>query len=155
MTDAQTLRELIERCEKVTGPDRELDALITIALDYAPIPLVEQYDASHTYFEHIGRGRIIRRVRGGTSQRLWQAITHNLTASTDSALAFRKELVPNCQCKLYLTPQGAGATLLTYGQDGPPILLGRYDRNDPDILALAIVTATLRSKLAEMEASSE
>jgi hypothetical protein len=37
MTDAQTLLALAERCEKATGPDRELDADIQEAVGREPI----------------------------------------------------------------------------------------------------------------------
>ena len=156
MTDAQTLRELIERCEKAAGPDRELDALITIAFHYAPIPLVERHDASHISFEHAGQGRIDAWAKDsdGSSQRFWHAFAHHLTASIDSAFAFMREVLPGWQVREICEEEADvwSVSLLAPSDSAAWRVCSPFQRRP---LPLVIVTTTLRARLAEMEASSE
>lgn len=88
--DAGKLDELIERVEKLTGPDRELDADLCIALGYigyADEPLNLRREDGNTGwldYEVMEGGKLI----DCTDQ------PPPLTASTDSALALRERALP-------------------------------------------------------------
>lgn len=43
--DAQTLREIAERVEKLTGPDREVDLMIATSLNHAVLVLNQEHSA--------------------------------------------------------------------------------------------------------------
>ena len=143
MTDAQTLRELIERCEAATGPDRELDGLVWQAFH-----VCQDADHWHSFSDTLGHK--------DHNDTVAYELPPRLTGSTDSALAFMRGVLQqgieyidisisaNYSCAELMLRRG-------YAQDRS---LWRCDRAD-DHAALAIIIVTLRARLAEMEASSE
>ena len=86
-TKADGLSELLERVEKATGPDREMDARICAAIDFREdwmkgdtTPLMWRSNG------HVSMGK------NGPGYR-----TPEITASLDAALALVNEKLPGCQ----------------------------------------------------------
>lgn len=162
------LRGLIERCEKATGPDRELDALIWVAT--GPATNASGWcgfalDEGWRYeYEASGRfpGEVMEFAVNSAGQRLPQALREApvFTASVDAALALVEKMRPGYRwgvssvaIKIGAHPDGKTA----YGEG----FRAHVTKNSPlrpmpstaDALtpALAIILALLRSLLNTTE----
>lgn len=104
MTTDRDLLELAERCEKATGPDRELDALIFIVAEW---PTWKLQTACEPFPEQVQPGRI----QGPDSIGWRQAPAY--TASLDAAM----KLVPEGKVwTVRFDPRLSGASVM--GADG-------------------------------------
>ncbi len=135
MSDPATLRELIARLEKATGPDRELDRLIQEARGICThrkfTRYVYQDDSGFTCNDC---GEDLYGNRG------WPAFT----SSIDAAVS----LVPEGRDWLVGTHQGAATAVVTRADDE-----GNWVVAATPVLALCI--AALHARLTEMEASDD
>jgi hypothetical protein len=102
MTEKTDLSELIERVEKATGPDRELDAAIAVAMlgtTATEDDLIYHKVPAHD--DHCARGTYWRKSRSG-----WSLHTSaTFSASLDSALALVEEMLPGANWSLGYFPE--------------------------------------------------
>ena len=90
MTDKATLLALAERCEKATGPDRELEALISVAARPQNNARVI-WMRGKRFFLSSGIGRVPFSVEGGKRTNFhitWKIVFY--TSSLDAALTLAK-----------------------------------------------------------------
>ena len=141
MTSRPELQGLIERCEKATGPDRELDAAIIVAttptvsadddLIYLSPTLEDDNCAHGTYWRVQRSGRSLHTAP-------------QLTASLDASLALVEQVLPGWHWSLDSFGEAtvfdsSGAFLVQADNE-------HYGHNKR--LPLAILAALLRSLLA-------
>lgn len=139
------LSSLLKRVEAATGPDRELDAAIHVALSrtiatdddliYFSVPTKEDRCAPGTYW---------RKSRSGMSLR-----TSDLyTSSLDASLALVEEMLPGAEYQISTLYGIADVELpLNYAQSE---CIGRARREDGDV-PLAVLSALLRALIAQKE----
>lgn len=141
------LVELVERVTKATGPDREIDVAICLALSYigcfpAPLNLRRSDDAGWLDYEadEDGDGRLVDCTD----------VAPELTASTDAALALVERKLPGVWWIMSKGKLSEGEALfacqLLFGADESLAI------EDADTLPLAIILALLRA-LSSQEAS--
>ena len=139
MTDKRDLQALIERVEKATGPDRDLDADIYEALGYEVKRRSERVEEGWRV-----RRTVDWRYLDGSS---WLAMDY-LTGSVDAALALVERVLP-----------GAAYTINSFDVQRTPtterrvhVHLSDYEGADHGALGdaptapLAILIATLRAR---------
>lgn len=88
-----TLAELLERVEKATGPDRELDALIAIATKWKPLGDIQHWihDWQHGFCIGEAEG-FVYLDKAPTPDTKWRAPSY--TASIDVVLALVERVLP-------------------------------------------------------------
>ena len=80
MTDRETLLSLARRCERATGPDRELDcAIVVAALRFFPLPA--KYEGGPIGYGFIRNGMEVHPGHGGDQ------LVRNFTKSLDAAMS--------------------------------------------------------------------
>lgn len=97
------LTSLLERVEKATGPDRELDALVVATLLAPPGAHVKQslINGNWCIYDDTDRRGRERQWEGGPKHRRLGWCGHwEVTASIDAALALVREKLPGCQWTL-------------------------------------------------------
>lgn len=153
MTDLQSL---IERVEKLTGPDREVDAELCLAFSYIgwvenPLNLRRSEDHSNLLdyeADEDGDGHL----SGCTD------CAPELTASVDAALAFAERVLPGWVLGSIVRAYSAGddpspyyCVLVAPGSGGVPgDWSGRIEAT-ADTIPLAIILAALRAKKKEAQ----
>lgn len=155
MPNRADLQALIERVEKATGPDRELDVDIVWAIE------PDRYRSAY-WNGRLGKpGTTLPLKLDGLGRTSVRSNCPALTASVDAALAFMERVLPGWSIQLYRHPDGAYATLYRLGEMAS-ILNGTVERHvitpyyesiricDAH-LQLAIVAATLRAVQQENE----
>lgn len=139
MTDPAALRSLIERVQPLTGPSREVDAEIAMAVmerETRPYGTIEDEHGERTYYHEGFRG-----LRGG-----WYSHAPEFTRSLDTALL--------------LVPEGmiwdVTSTGSAWVMDMNAIPCGaQWSASHRPTPALALVLAALRAHLAIAEQEGE
>lgn len=124
MTDAKTLIELAKRCEKATGPDRELDDRIDVAV------FPERHAVAHVFAER--QGPFCR----------WLNRCPRYTASLDAALTL---VLEGLRFEVTTTGYKPGATVCGNSLTGP------HEGSYAATPALALTSASLRARASMME----
>lgn len=141
MTEISKLRELLERVEGATGPDREIDKAISKALlgETSMAPLTRSIDCAVELCERVlpGWGWSVCRCCVSDDARVWP----DYNCHEHGERLKREFPLP---AERYLETNARGATELTWG----PYDTGfDIDRRPPGNVALALCEAILQAKL--------
>ncbi len=139
MPDSATLIALSERCEAASGPDRELDGAIALALS-EPQRFFNDHDMS--FLDVDGPAYYHDGGTWGGYGRLWKAPAY--TASLDAALALVKRAMPGAFGSVGYGDWSDNAIAVTLDYRGAEKLV----RTSASTPALALVAATLRALAA-------
>lgn len=155
MTSKEELTLLLERVQKATGPDREIDWDIADALQLIPAHRVIDVGWDHVWYRHPGE-TILSRVPGSdqfAGVESWSPL--NITASLDAIAAL-------IDSRLNDTPgvahYPAEMTLSSVGLDGPwkaAIWLGEESDGQyvkAPTAPLALCAAFLQAMIAQVQA---
>lgn len=127
--DKATLLALADECERATGPDRELDVRIAMAMHDEPDTVTRP---------SVERGTFVVCSADRTSMRA--ALYY--TSSLDAAEALLARIAAGWMIDVMQRHDGYSAILFT---------AGRQERGDCASLCRAIVAASLRARAAMME----
>ena len=149
------MKELIERLEKSSGPDRELDCEIHVAVFRWTLTKVGgDIDGKNDCEIYAACGKLIKGfgypTRGIISPYFHVPHDANYTSSVDAAIALAGRLFPSATVSLYLnTPHGSAKARLTddsVGTDDSEIVTDWRP-----IPALALALAVVRAVIAKQE----
>jgi hypothetical protein len=131
MTDLPTLKSLLERVEKATGPDSALDVAIACTL----------LDARQHKAWNAANGLRPRGAPPLPDDVFWLRHARHYTSSLDAALALVEEKLPGCQW----TVETDACWLRVLTQDDVDEFQGSYNCRGGTCTALAVVLALLRA----------